>query len=164
MSTPKNNIVRSVTPKSIFPSAQAVISAAVSFNQGDLLVFDDSANLLKVPSAESEGSTFLGVATETIVLGVLQHPYSTPVDASAAITDVPGPAYSVVAALVLKTGSSLSPGDLVYLDPSSGAQNVQPTGTKAIGIYQGKTISSSSAGQLVEVLLGCRHPGDALEF
>lgn len=164
MSTPKNNIVRSVSPKSVFPDAQSVISGAVSYNQGDLLVFDDSANLIALPSAESDGATFLGLATETLVSGVLARPYTTPVDASAAISAVPGPCYGVVAKLVLKTGSSLSPGDLVYLDPSTGAQAVQPTGTKAIGMYQGSTISSSSAGQLVEVLLGCRHPGDVLKF
>ena len=160
-----NRIVREVNKRSVFPSAQAVISSAVSFNQGDLLVFDDTNNLLKVPSAETEGSTFLGIAEVSITSGKLTSPYTgTAVDASQAISDIPGPAYGVVANLVLKTGDTIAPGDLVYLDPASGTQNVSVTGNKAIGIYQGKAKSSVAAGTTIEVLLGTRHPGDALKL
>ena len=164
MSTAKNRITRSVAPKSMFPSAQAVISSSVSFNQGDLLVFDDTNNVLKVPSSESEGSTFLGIAQETIVSGLLKRPYSTDVDDSGAISDIPGPVYGVVAKLILKTGDSLNPGDYVYLYPTGGAQYVSATGTKAIGLFVGAAVSSAAAGTQVEVHLGCRHPGDSLKF
>lgn len=165
MSTATNRIVRQIGKKSLFPSAQKVISAAVSFNQGDLLVFDDTANLLKVPSAETEGSTFLGIAEVTVVLGKLQSPYTgTAVDASQAISDIPGPAYGVVAKLILKTGDSVNPGDPVYLYPTGGAQNVSVTGTKVIGVYQGAALASVAAGTQIECLLGCRHPSDSLVF
>jgi hypothetical protein len=160
----KNRIVRSVSEKSIFPSATHVVSAAVSYAQGDLLVFDDTANLLKLPAAEGEGSTFVGIATETVSLGKLKSPYTTDVDASVGISEIPGPSYGVVAKLVLKTGDALNPGDLVYLDPVSGTHHVQAAGTKAIGVYAGGIIASAVAGQEIEVLLGCRHPGDALKL
>lgn len=159
-----NNIVRSVSPKTIFPDATKVISSAVSYNQGDLLIFNTSTKLIAAAAAESDGSTFLGVATETVVSGKLASPYVTPVDASAAVTSVPGPQYGVVALLTLKTGDALLPGGLVYLNPAGGTQHVQASGTKSVGVYQGSTIASASAGQQIEVLLGCRYPSDALLF
>jgi hypothetical protein len=160
-----NKITRSVAPKSMFESAQAVISSAVSFEQGDLLVFDDATNLLKVPTLESQGSTFLGIAKVTIVSGKLAGPYTgTAVDAASAISDIPGPVYGVIAKVIAKTGDAFNPGDSVYLDPASGTRNVQAAGTKVIGLYQGAAVASASAGQEIEVLLGCRHPGDSLNF
>ena len=165
MAVGKNTIVRSVAPKSIFESAKDVISASVSFNQGDLLVFDDSANVLKVPAAEAEGLTFLGVARCDIVLGKLRTPYSgTAVDAAAAASDIPGPVYGVVAKCVIKTGDSINPGDLVYLDPATGTRGVTVTGTKAIGIYQGPAVVTAAAALEIEVLIGARHPADSLKF
>ena len=56
----KNTITRSVAPKSVFLSAQAVISSAVSLNQGDLIVFNDTTNLLALAAAETDGATYLG--------------------------------------------------------------------------------------------------------
>jgi hypothetical protein len=159
-----NRVTRSVSPKTIFPSARDVVNSSLSYNQGDLLVFDDTNNLIKKPAAESEGSTFLGLAPHTLVLGKLVRPYSTDVDASQAASEIPGPEYGVIAKLVLKTGAALNPGDSVYLDPANGTYHVQEAGTKAIGIYAGPAISSAVAGQLIEVLLGCRHPGDVLKF
>ena len=158
-----NNIVRSEARKSIFPSAVDIINSTVSFNQGDLLYFDDATNLMKKPTAEANGATFLGVATETIVSGKLVKPYSTDVDASAAISDVPGAVYGVVAKLVLKTGDAINPGDLVYLDPATGSRGVAVAGTKAIGIYQGKALTAV-AGQEIEVMVGARMGGDVLKF
>ena len=160
MSTAKNRIVLDQEQKSLFPDAKAVVTAAVSFNQGDLLVFDDTNNRLKVPAAEAEGSTFLGIALVTVVSGKLKSPYTTDVDASQGVTDIPGPAYAVVAKLIAKTADAFNPGDAVYLDPASGAQYVSSAGTKQIGVYQGSVIASATAGQEILVKLGCRHPGD----
>lgn len=159
-----NKIVRDLGAKSVFPDATAVISSSVSFNQGDLLVFNDTSNILAVPALETEGVTFLGIAPVTIVSGKLASPYVTAVDASQAISSVPGPSYNVVALLVAKTGVAFNPGDLVYLDPATGTRGVTSTGTKAIGVYQGAAISSATAGQEIEVLLGTRFPADALKF
>ena len=151
--------------KSLFPSALKVIDATVSFNQGDLLVFDDTNTRLKVPVAEAEGSTFLGIAEVTVVLGKLATPYlGTAVDAANAISDIPGPAYSVIAKLVLKTGITINPGDPIFLDPATGVAGVTNTGTKQIGTYQGAAITTAPAGTIVECLLGCRHPSDTLTF
>jgi hypothetical protein len=151
----KNTIVREVGRKSIFESAINVVSSAVSINQGDLVVFDDTANLLKLPSAETEGSTFLGVMMVSIASGKLVSPYTGIPDAvtTSAINDVPGPAYGVI-----------TPGDSIYLDPATGTRGVTNTGTKIIGIYQGATVASATAGQEIEVLIGSRHNGDTLKF
>lgn len=163
--TPKNRITRSVSNgKSIFPDASAVHSSSTSYNQGDLLIFDDSANVVKVAAAESDGATFLGIAIQTVVNGKLKYPYSTDVDDSQGLSVLVGPQYDVVAKLILKTGDSVAPGDLMYLDPADSAQHVTVSGTKAIGVYQGPTISSAASGTQVEVLLGTRFPGDALKF
>jgi hypothetical protein len=163
MSTPKNRITRSVAVNSLFASALKVISAAVSFNQGDLLVFDDTANLLKVPTAEAEGATFLGIAPVTVVSGKLKYPYTTDVDASSAIADVPGPVFGVVAKMLLKVGDVFAPGDAVYLSPADGAQVVSSAGTKSIGVFVGAGVTAV-AGSEGEVRIGCRHPGDTLKI
>jgi hypothetical protein len=162
----KNTIVREVGRKSLFESAINVISSAVSFNQGDLLVFNDTTNLIAIPAAETEGNTFLGVATVSIASGKLIGPYSGISDAvsTSAINDVPGPAYGVIAKCVAKTGIALAPGDSIYLDPATGTRGVTNTGTKAIGIYQGPTVASAVAGSEIEVLIGCRHNGDTLKY
>lgn len=164
MSLGKNTIVRSVAPKSLFESAKSVISAAVSFNQGDLLVFDGAANLLKKPALETEGITFLGVARVSIVNGKLESPYNTDVVSSQALQDIPGPVFGVVAKCVLKTGDTIAPGDDVYLDPATGTRGVTVTGTKSIGTYQGIAIAGAAAGTEIEVLIGCRFPTDVLKF
>jgi hypothetical protein len=159
-----NKIVREVTKGAVFEDATNVIDSTVSFLQGDLLVFDDTANLLKVPSAESEGSTFLGIARVDVVSGHIRGAYEglTDVDASVAAGAIPGPVYGVEAKVVLKTGDSIAPGDLVYLDPASGTRNVKVAGSKAIGVYQGATISGAAAGTEVVVKLGTRFPADTL--
>lgn len=162
--TPKNRITRlGDEAKSAFESAISVISAAVTFNQGDLLVFDTSAKLLKVPTSETDGSTFLGIAPVTVVSGKIKSPYVTDVDGSTAITDVPGPQYGVIGNMKLRQGDSFTPGCQVYLDPTYDVQTVAVTGTKPIGLYQGATVTAGS-GTLGEVLIGCRYPNDTLKF
>jgi len=153
-----------VAPKSVFPSAQAVISSAVSLNQGDLIVFNDTTNLLALAAAETDGATFLGVMAETIVSGKLARPYSTDVDASQAISDIPGPVYGVVAKCVSKTGITWAPGDRAYLDPATGSRGVTNTGTKVVGVYQGAALTTAPAGTEIEVLIGARFADDVLKF
>lgn len=159
-----NRIVRTVEKKTIFPSALKLVDSTSDWNQGDLLVFNDTTNKIVKPSAEAEGSTFLGIAEQTVTDGKIAVPYTTDVDASRAVSEIPGPAFGVVAKLVLKTADAINPGDLVYLDPASGAYHVSSAGTKAIGVYGGAAIASAAAGQEIEVLLGCRHPGDTLRL
>lgn len=160
----KNTIVRSVAPKSIFESALNVINNVVDIDQGDLVVFDDTNNVLKIPAAETEGNTFLGVMPVTIVDGKIASPYNTDVVASQGLHDIPGPQYGVVALCVLKTGITINPGDPIFLDPATGKRGVTNTGTKQIGIYQGKAVIGSAAGLEIPVLIGSRHPGDTLKF
>lgn len=163
----KNTITRTVRRGSVFESAKAVISSATNFQQGDLLVFDSSTHLLRKPTVETEGNLFAGVARETLVNGVMPAPYSTDVDSSRAIADVPGPDYGVVAKCHLKASDTLNPGDVVYLYPIGWTnRGVQASGTKAVGVYQGAAVTGgpSSSPTEVEVLLGHRYPGDTLVF
>jgi hypothetical protein len=160
----KNLITRSVAPKSLFADATALHSAAVSYNQGDLLILDTSGHLIAKPAAEADGATFLGIAIESVSAGVLVTPYTLASSVAPGASVLAGPQYGVIAKLTLKTGQSISPGNVVYLDPASGTQNVQVTGTKSIGVYQGAAISGAAAGTQIEVLLGCRAPADTLTF
>lgn len=147
-----NTIVRNDGMYSLFPSAVNLIDATISFNQGDFLYLDTTNHLIKKPTLEANGGTFLGIALESIVLGKPVKPYVTDVDASAAIVDVAGPALGLVVKAVAKTGDAFVPGQSVYLDPATGTRGVATTGTKAIGLYQGKSITAV-AGQEIEIRL-----------
>jgi len=151
-----NNIVRSVRPGSIFESALAVISSAVSFNQGDLLYFDTTNKLIKPVTSDTDGARVLGIARNTLVNGKLISSYSgTAVDASQAIEDIAGPQFGVVALLKLKSGDAFTAGGLVYACAVD-AQTVSSTGTNPVGIFQDAAITagSSSTGK---VLVGCNN-------
>jgi hypothetical protein len=159
--TPNNNVVRGgAMARSLFMSALPVLSSAVSFNQGDLITFDTSAKVLK-PAATGAGQYFLGVAVNTVVSGLPKQPYTgTAVDASTGLSDLSGPVFGVVASLYLDTGTSLNPGDSVYIS-NTDAQHVTTTqggGTDlAIGIYVGPAITSSAAGAKGDILIVARY-------
>ena len=160
--TPKNNITRSVRPGSIFESALALISSAVSFNQGDLLYLDATNHLIKPVTGDADGATVLGIARNTVVSGKLISSYSgTAVDASQAIEDVAGPQFGIIAKLKLKSGDAFVPGGAVYAS-STDAQTVSSTGTNKIGIFQDASITASSGSQ-GNVLVGC-NLGSGIEF
>ena len=63
MASGKNTVVRRVGTKQIFADMRAMISSASTWNQGDLLVFNDTLNKVVKPAAEAEGLTFLGGST-----------------------------------------------------------------------------------------------------
>jgi hypothetical protein len=152
-----NNITRSVAPKSLFESAKAVISAAVSFNQGDLISLN--GGVLTAYTTETTAVNLLGVARQTVVSGVVKSPYSgTAVDASVALEDLVGPVYGVIAKFKVKTSDSLTPGCLLYL-AGTDAQTLTVTdpGTHDhMGIYQGAA-ATAAATERYEVLVGARY-------
>lgn len=158
--TPINNIVRGgAQGRSIFPSALPLLSSSVNYNQGDLLCFDGTNKVL-VPAATANFANFLGVAVNTIVNGAEASPYAN-VPVTQAASDIAGPLFSVTVQLTLDTGSNLNIGDKVYIS-SVGAQNVaatDPGSADHIGIYTGfqGTITSSVAGQKVDIMLGARY-------
>lgn len=165
--TPINNIIRQgAQGRSMFASALPVLSSAVNYNQGDLLCFDDSGNVL-IPAATGNVANFLGVAINTVVNGVPASPYQG-VPVTEGPSDMGGPLFGVVATFTLDTSSSLNPGDLVYLS-AVGVQNVAPSdpgSNGSIGVYTGTqgVLSSSSAGQKVDILLGARFRMSGLTF
>jgi hypothetical protein len=151
----KNRITRSVRPGSAFESAKAVISSASTWNQGDLVYFDDVNNVLKAVTGDTDAATFCGIARQSIVAGKPVSPYQgTAVDAAQAIEELGGPQFGVIAKLKLKSGDSFAPGDLVYAS-SVDAQTVSVSGTNAIGIFQDAAIVASS-GSEGQVLIGNR--------
>jgi hypothetical protein len=147
----KNRIVFSVRPGCVFPDAKKGIDSTISWNQGDILYFDDTNNLIKPIASDANGATVMGIAQQTIVNGKPVSPYQgTAVDAAQAIPALAGPQYGVVAKMLLKSGDSFNFGDLVYY--GGDAQTVSSTGTNSIGIYQGAAVTAS-AGSEGEVLL-----------
>lgn len=162
MSTANNNIVRSVARKSLFESAKALLSTSISWNQGDLLRYNSSSNALEPLSSDANATSLCGVAVTTVVSGKAPSAYVTAVDASQAISDAPGPVYGVICKFLLATGSTLDPGDPVYVDTDP--QTVTGGGSNSIGTYQGSAIVSSPSGTYVEVLVGARQGMSSLSF
>jgi hypothetical protein len=160
----KNTIVRSISPKSVFEDAINVTSTTADFDQGDVMIFDDTNNVIRKPTTEAECATLLGIARVSVIDGKMIGPYQGLTDAVPAIANLPGPVAGVIARMVAKTGDALAPGDLLYFDPATSTRGVTVSGTKAIGVYQGPTIASAAAGQEVEVFIGHRFPADSLKF
>jgi hypothetical protein len=166
--SPVNNLKKELGRKSMFDAAGAVLSSAVNINQGDLVAMDTSSHILKAVTADTDDQKILGVSPVTIVSGQMKSPYSTSNDAAIGASELPGPRYGNVHGLKLHTGDAFNPGDLVYLSTADDAQtvtSVQGGGAKvAIGVYQGSAIASAAAGQLGDILVGCRFPDNSLKF
>lgn len=154
--TPINNIVREVALKSLFESALPVLSTSVNYNQGDLLSYDNTNNILKPVTGNGDSTFILGVARQTIVNGKTASPYTTAVDGSQAIEDVAGPAYGVVASLKLTSGVDYIPGKPVYLTTTDAQTVTSQAGGSSIGLFQGRAIVSAAAGLTGDVLIGAR--------
>lgn len=147
----KNRITVSVRPGTVFPDALKVISSAISWEQGDLLYFDDTNNLLKPLASDATAATVCGIAIQSISSGKPISPYQgTAVDAAQAIESIAGPQFGVVAKMLLKSGDSFAPGDAVYY--GGDAQTVSSAGTNSVGIYQGASLTAT-AGSEGEILL-----------
>jgi hypothetical protein len=153
---PKNRIVQQVAPISLFEDASALISSAVSWNQGDLLYLDTVANLLKPVGSDANAATICGIARQTIISGKLAPVYQgTQVDAAVAIEAVAGPQAGVVAKLKLKSGDAFVPGQAVYYggDAQTVSSVGSPTNVNVVGIYQdaGVTAGATSEGNIMLV-------------
>lgn len=160
-----NSLAREIATKTIYPNATPLIPLSLSFNEGDLLCYDSSAHLIKLPTAETDGATFLGVAPITVVNGKPKAAYVTDVDASVGQPAMPGPQYGSVYYVHLKAGDAVVPGSALYIDATGTVgRNVTSTGTKQIGIYQGPALTAPTGGQQVEMLVGARSPNDTLKF
>lgn len=146
--TAKNTIVRSPKPYRPIESAKNFISTAISWNQGDLLYLDTTNHLIKPIAADADTAYFLGVATQTIVSGKEKSPYTTDVDASQAISDVAGPMAGVEITVILNSGDTFHPGDLVYPVGASG-------GTQTVS-----TSSNTSARKACGYFVGAQATGD----
>lgn len=164
MTTATNNIVRSVSPKSLFESAYPVLSSSSNWNQGDMLAFDATNKILNAVTGTGSAANLCGVAVQTIVNGKVPSPYQgTAVDASQAISDVEGPQYGVVCAFYLTSGNAFTPGVKVYI--GADAQTVSTTATgSSVGIYQGAAVTPSGSGTVGDVLIGARYSLTDINF
>lgn len=149
--TPKNRIVRSVAPGSIFEHANALVSSAISWNQGDLIYLDTATHLLKPLDTDGHAANICGIARQTIVSGKPVSPYQgTAVDAAQAGDSLAGPQHGVIARMKLKVGDAFVPGGLVFY--GGDAQTVSSSGTNLVGVFQNAAITAAS-GDEGEVLL-----------
>lgn len=163
--TGRNNIVRSVNPKSLFESAYPVLSKTLStWNEGDLLAFDATNACIIAVTGTGSGANSLGVAVQTVQNGIVPSPYQgTAVDASQGLSDIEGPQYGVVCSMILHTGDSFNPGQKVYI--SSDAQTVTSTAAgTSIGIFQGSPVTSAPSGTLGDVLIGANYGSSVTQF
>jgi hypothetical protein len=143
----------------VFPEISNLVAATAAWNQGDMLILDQTNHLVRLAANEGELVSFIGISQISIANGKPLSPYTgTAVDAAQAVPAIPGPVFGVVAEFVLNTGDSLNPGDYVYGKPSVGPQVVSASGTQIIGIYQGKAVASAAAGTKVLVGIKCNKP------
>lgn len=166
MPTPKNKVVKEVSPKSVFPDASA-IAGTLTCNQGDFLVLDTSAHVLKAVTTGELGTNFLGIAAQTLSSGKPLSPIQgTDVDSSEGVPALAGPIYGVTAKVIANTGDAFVPGAPVYIKDSGTrlVTSTQPMGAKAIGVYQGANIASAAANQEIECLIGANYPTGNLSF
>lgn len=159
-----NSLARKIATKTRFVDIKDKLNSTVSFNQGDLLVWDDTNKLVKKAAAETDGEFALGIAPVTIVSGKYPQAYNTDVNASVAQAATPGPEYGDVHRVMLKGGDAVVAGQELFLYPAGGGRFVQAAGTKSVGIYQGKALTAATGGTEIEMLVGARWPNDTLEF
>ena len=161
----KNTVIRQIREGSLIPDVKNFTNSSISYNQGDLLIFDTSNNVVRAASAESECASFLGIAALDVVSGFPRSPYVTQVDASQGVSSMQGPIYGDSFGMVLQTGTTMSPGAAIYGSPVAVGTEpnniVSATGTYQIGVYLGPTVTTSAAGLVVEVLIGARWPAAA---
>jgi len=160
----RNNLVRSVNPQSLFESAYPVLSSACNWNQGDMLMYDATNNILNAVTGTGSAANLVGVAVQTIVNGKVPSPYQgTMVDASQGISDIAGPQYGCVFSMFLTSGNTFTPGLPVYI--GADAQTVTTTAVgSSVGIYQGVEVTPSGTGTLGNVLIGARYGLGGIQF
>jgi hypothetical protein len=163
-----NSLRRKIGTKTEFADVSGALTpSALSYNEGDFLVYDTTNHCLKLPTLETDGQYVLGVAPITVVNGKPKPVYTTDVDASVAAPAMEGPEYGDIHAVNLKAGDVAAPGVTLYLDPTTLpiGRNVSVTGTKPVGVYTGTaTVTAAAGGTEIEMLVGCAWPTGTIKF
>lgn len=156
--------------KSFIEQALPFITSSSNFNQGDNVCLDSSGHYLRAVTADTDASSYLGVAPVTVVAGILAGPYPSGVGTvgSQQPQAVQGPLYGLVAALKIVAGDSLVPGSLLYLPATSDTQTLTVTDTVTAGnyvaVYQGPALTAV-AGVRYPCKVGMRlATGQLLQF
>jgi hypothetical protein len=165
MASGVNSMRRRIATKSLFPDCQAEVTTSSTWEQGDFLAWVTD-HIEVIPTSIEDGTNFLGIASNSVANGVLLDPYVNLTDTEPGPGALSGPEYGDVHAVIGKTGDTFTKGGLVY--PSIGAGKTREVTSvagalKAIGIYQGPTVTAS-AGQQIECLIGVQYPNLTLKF
>jgi hypothetical protein len=165
MSIARNNLVREVAAgRSVFASLKPVLSTSCTWNQGDLIAYDNTNKILNAVTGTGSSGLVVGVAVNTIVDGVMPSPYQgTAVDASQAIEDAAGPLYGCVFNMNMVSGDSWQPGQKAYLTADPQTLTSAVTGG-AVGIYQGQPVTSAVTDQSGDFLIGCPYSPSGVNF
>lgn len=161
-----NNIVRGGSQsKSMFESALPLLDSTVSYNQGDILVYDTVNNVLKAATG-TDGAHVLGVAVNTVVSGLPKQVYTgTAVDSSTGESDLAGPQYSVVCSLYLTSGDAFVPGSAVYIGADAQTVTItDPGSSDSIGVFVGPAVTPAASGTKGDVRVGCRYGLSDIQF
>lgn len=161
-----NTEVKIIAPKQILPDIRGMVGNASTWAQGDLLMFDTSAHVVRPLANEGEAASLLGIAQQDAASGVPVGPYgSLAGGANVKSIALNGPIYGNTYTMIVKTGNSIALGAAVFSSPADGPQVIAATGTVAIGVYVGHVaISSAAAGTKAEVLIGAQYPNTVLKF
>jgi len=169
MSRGSNQLRRQLATRSLIADASPFVDGTTSFNQGDLLYFIPSTQLItNTPASGETGSNFLGVSPVDVVSGKLRPPYiGTQCDAAVAGGGIAGPEYGSIFALVPKSGDTFTAGCRVYpvIDDASNRKVTVTSGSLAcIGLYQGPTLTAGASTPDIECLIGAVYPNDVVSF
>ena len=163
-----NATKRKVATNFVVADITNLLATSISFNEGDLLFLDSTNHIVTKLVGETDGIAFIGIASVTVVNGLLPASYVTDVDASLKTPAIAGPTFGDEYEVILKAGDTVHAGDVVYADPVSSSRGVQASGTKIIGVYtgaQGASVTgATTTGSAIWCKLGARYPGDTLKF
>lgn len=164
MSTARNTTARKVATNMVIADIKPLVTSTTSFNEGDFLILDQTNHKVAVVANETDGALLMGVASCTVVNGILKSALSTDSDSSAATPSIPGPTFGDEYLVTLKSGDTAHPGDDLYLDPGTGNDGVTITaGTKKIGVWCGKNLTGDGTVRGL-AKIGARATGDTLKF
>lgn len=158
-----NKVARRVARNTIIADIIAFIGASSTWNQGDLLIFNTSLNIVAKAAVQSDGANFLGVSPISIVNGKMPSSYTSDTDASQNPASMPGPEFGDEYFVTLKAGDSVVPGSALYLAPLTGAQVVSVTGNKQVGVYIGPALVAAAGGTTIVAKLFATFPDGTLK-
>ena len=148
--------------KSFFENAINVVNSSSTWNQGDNLCLDSSSGCLRAVTADTDQVSYMGVAANSVVAGILQGPYPSTMATIAAEQPMAlqGPLYGCVVSRTIHTGDDLTLSCKLYLPSTGTTQMFTVTDTVTNGdfsaIYMGPAVASAVAGAYYPCKVGIK--------